>query len=199
VRSLIPVARSRADGLVLAPLLIVAALAAHAGAYVIAVPDARARAAALGRTGHAYLAWAPDVAGLAGLLLVVALALRAVAASHGARSGRIHPSVALVPAAGFLVQEALERLLLGGVSPSYLAERPVLIGIALQLLLGALAVAAGRLLVRSMERIGRRLRDRRRIRWPAPRGARPAVRPSFLRPQPLALKLAGRAPPSHSF
>lgn len=190
--------RRRADGLVLAPLLIVAALVAHAAAYLAAMPDATTRTAELARTGHGYLTWAPELAGVCGLLLVVALALRVLAAARGARGAAVHPLVALVPAGGFLVQETVERLVGGGIPPGFLTERPILIGVVLQLALGLVALGACRLLVGTMDRLGRRLR---RTAGPSRRVSLPIRRPlahDLLRPRPLALNLAGRAPPGLS-
>lgn len=185
----------RSDSFVLAPLLLVAALAAHAIAYVVAVPKGPSRAALLAGTGHGYLSWTPEIVGLAGLLLVVGLALRLVAAAAGARSRSVHPAAALVPLAGFVVQETLERLVSGGISPALATERPFLVGVVLQLLFGALALGASRLLVRSVERLGDRLAPRARFRRP---WSTPAPRPAhdLLRPSPLAFSSAGRAPPS---
>ena len=185
----------RSDGLVLAPLFVVASLAAHAAAYVAAEPDAGARAALLAESGHAYLNLTPAAAGLAAFLVVVALALRAVGAARGVASRAASPLLVLVPAAAFLVQETLERAAAGGVHSSFVTEPAFLVGVALQLLFGLVALALSRLLVRGAEHLGRLAACRGRSPAQALPGERRPTTVALVRPKPLPLRFAGRAPP----
>src|SRR5919202_1070816 len=130
----------RSNLLVLAPLFVLASLAAHAAAYVAAQPDAEERARLLAGTGHGYLAWTPGILGAAALALVLAVALRVVGAACGAGGRDARPLVILVPVAAFAVQETVERAAVGALSGSFFERRPFLLGLALQVLFGLVAL-----------------------------------------------------------
>lgn len=181
--------------LVLAPLFALASLAAHAIAYLIAEPDPTSRASLLARTGHGYLSWTPAAVGIAALVLVVAVALRVLAAARGSTSTDVHRLAFLVPVGGFAAQETLERLLYGGVSASLFTQHAFLVGVAFQVAFGLVALAVGGMLVRGAETVGRLV-----ARQEPPRTAAAGLvwRPGFQdRPAtpPVALRAAGRAPP----
>ena len=175
------------------PVAIAGCLAAHALAYLIAIPDPHDRATLLERTGHGYLAHLP-VLGAAGLSLVFAATLsHAVCGRVGAR-----PSpwlFALLPPLAFVLQEHLERVLAGGVLPLETALHPTfLIGLALQLPFALLAYALVAVVLRASEALvcllvrPPRLRTRLAVALP----------PSFTAPRPAAraFATAQRGPPA---
>jgi hypothetical protein len=186
----------RTTTLVLAPLLALAALAGHALAYMVAEPDSSTRASLLARTGHGYLAWAPTVAGFAALALVVALAVRVLAAVRGVTNSRVHPIAVLVPVVGFVVQETLERRLAGLGAGALVTERPFVLGLVLDLAFGVLAVAAGRLLLRGADSVGRYVSDIDPPRAPAPAVVGAAVVEDLPAPKYQPYLAVGRAPPA---
>ena len=134
-------------------------ISAHAVAYFIAFPHGHSRTVLLQSTGHR--SWG----------VVVALALGALVVSlarftlQAARRSLIPPletrslyvltarRLILLQASGFVLLEALERLLLGTGPAQVLAEPVVLIGVALQIL--SALVAAGFLvfLGRALDRL----------------------------------------------
>jgi hypothetical protein len=175
------------------PLAVAGSQVAHAAAYLFVVSDSHDRAHELAATGHAYLAYAPEVAGFLGAALVVAFAL-------GVRSDRLVRLRAwpfgLLPVLAFAVQEHVERLVHTGSFPATAALAPsFVVGVALQIPFGLIAYLAASLLLRAAARLGRVLRRR-----PPRLCARPAL---VLRPQtvvlpraPLALSGCGvRGPP----
>jgi hypothetical protein len=175
-----------------APLLALATLAGHQAGYRIAVPDASARADALAHDGHGYLAYLPLITGAFVALAVLALAARA---RGGGRSTLPISVAAALPPAGFVVQETLERVLLGahhaGVT-AMLGEPAFLVGLALQLPFALLALLLARRLQRLADTIAL---ARRRRSWPAVPGHRPVEEVFLLRPRPLALARSVRGPP----
>lgn len=203
------VVRRRLLWLLVAPLAAVASQAAHWAAYRLAVPDPAERAHALASTGHGYLAWLPLAGGIAGALVLAALALRAVAAARGGGpggAGRADAApvarwpFALVPLLAFAGQEHLERLLHdGGVPLHAYAERSFLIGLALQVPFGLAAWLLARVLLAAARELGLAVvaaRGARRTRRHASvPGRRPAHAPAAPRRSPLSLERAGRAPP----
>ena len=181
--------------LVLAPLFVLASLAAHAAAYLAAQPDAAERARLLAGSGHGYLAWTPGILGAAALALVLAVALRVIGAAYGLAGRDPRPLVVLVPVAAFAVQETVERAAAGALSGSFFDQRTFLLGLALQVLFGLVALVVARLLVRGADELGRLLVRRR-----PPRRAGGALLPASVvvetpHKRQLALRRAGRAPP----
>jgi hypothetical protein len=177
----------RTSGLVLAPLLVLATLAAHQLAYLGATAPAAG--------AHGYLSAAPGVAGVAVLALAVALGLRVVGASRGAAVRSPGAALGLVPVAGFLLQEVTERLVAGAaVGASLAGQRPILVGVAIQLLFGLAALRLCRVLVDGAELLGRLVAGPRRAAA-AVALARPAAPVALVAAAPLSRRLAGRAPP----
>ena len=175
------------------PVAIAGCLAAHALAYLIAVPDPHARATLLERTGHGYLAHLPVLAA-AGLSLALAATL-----SHAVR-GRVGARpcpwfFALLPPLAFVLQEHLERLLAGGALPLETALHPTfLIGLALQLPFALLAYALVAAVLRAAEALALLLVRPPRLRV----RAAAALPPAFTAPRPAtrALATAQRGPPA---
>jgi hypothetical protein len=204
--------RRRLLWLLIAPLAVTASQGAHWLAFRLAAPDAAARHHLLDETGHAYLAYAPVLAGVAAALVRAALGVRAAAAARGGSGGdgptgggptggNVRAAIArwpfaLVPLVTFAAQEHVERLLQDGAIPLHAyAERTFLLGLALQLPFGVAAYLLARLLLAAADTVGRLL------------GALP-VSPHSSAPQPahrppptaprrpaLSLNLAGRGPP----
>ena len=134
------------------------------------------------------------------VLLAAAILGRRVLASFRAEGPQPLPSwrLAALPALGFLFQEYAEQLVHDGRFAWLTALEPlVLIGVALQLALGLLAIWLVRTLLRAAEQLGSTLARRgpRSTRQPQ----RLRVRP-FHAPEPrlpvLASQQAGRAPPA---
>jgi len=148
-------ARRSLPWLLALPLMAAGSLLAHSLTYALVEPGGAARARLLQSTGHGYLAAAPVLlAGCAalGLAAIVAYAVRG-------RDGGTSPlpawPLALVPLAGFAVQEHLERLASGARLDAF--EPAFLIGLALQLPFSLAAVLVARRLARVAESIGRTL------------------------------------------
>ena len=195
--------RRRLLWLLVAPLGLGASQCAHWLAYRLVAPDAHERAQLLAETGHAYLAYAPALAGVAGALVLAALAGRASAAARGSDPGSHRRLAAwpfaLIPVVAFALQEHVERLAHDGAVPLHAyAERSFLIGLVLQLPFGAAAYLLARLLLAAAVRAGRLLAPPPRARTAmapalrarsvvhAPRAASPAE-PGFGRGPPRAL------------
>jgi len=161
------------------PVVVAGWLAAHIVAYMLAEPDAGARAGRLAESGHGYSEHLP-LAGL-GLLaaVVVGGALRALAAATGQRSRPPSPRLfALLPPVAFVVQEHLERLVHDGALPLATALEPAfLLGLLLQLPFALLARVVAGLLLQTVERLGRALL------------APPRTRATVMAPSPPALDL----------
>jgi hypothetical protein len=132
----------------------------HALGYALAVPDPQHRAAFLVDTGHAYLpslSWAAVVCGLAALIAGVAAGF--FHRGHAQADWRtVARSVVAMQAGAFVLVELIERLAagasLGTLSPSLL-----LIGVAVQLVVGL--IVAGLLV--GLRRVGASLRATVRI------------------------------------
>jgi hypothetical protein len=117
------------------PLAVASWLGAHCVAYALVSSASEHHLGAHAEHGHAWLGYSPAIA-IWALALVVAGLLLCVA--QGVRAGRpAHPPVrlfALLPPAGFAVQESLERLIATGSIPHDLVLEPTfLVGLALQL------------------------------------------------------------------
>jgi hypothetical protein len=179
-------------------------LAGHSLAYALVVPHDAHREQMLAETGHAYLAGAPHVVSCA---LTIALAGLVLAVYEGAR-GNAHARVpvwpvALLPPLGFAAQEYLERLIAMDAFPAAAALEPTfLVGIALQVPLGAAALLLANAVLAFGHAVGRR----------AAAGRAPRIRawnplpPIPARPDPVLARapvLAGcqgqRAPPPAAF
>ncbi len=170
--------------LVAIPLMLAGSQVAHVLAYRIVYPEASIRLHALIETGHGYMSLLPLVLGIAGAVVTLSLVASVLDAVRGRGVRTVPPwAFALLPIGGFAIQEYLERWLAWGFFPWYAAEQPTfLIGIALQLPVGALAYLAARFLLRSAKRLGRRL---------AP-GSPPRLRPA---PRPVLCPVAQPLPP----
>ena len=182
-----------------APLALVGSQLAHDAAYLGAEPDNDRRSHLLESTGHGYLA---EVAKPTALIAVAAcLAALAVYFHYVRRGGR--PArlgavpFAFVPVAAFLLQEHLERLLHTGSFPfMLLLERPILLGLLLQLPFALLAYALASVLLRATEALARALAGAWRVvslRGPASeRGPLAVLLP---RTRVRARGYTGRGPP----
>ncbi|HET7572152.1 MAG TPA: hypothetical protein VFJ77_05720 [Gaiellaceae bacterium] len=169
--------------LVAVPLMLAGSQAAHVLAYRLVYPESSVRLDSLVRTGHGYLSLLPFALALAGAVGLLSLAVSALDAARGRRGRPLPPwAFALLPLAGFAVQEHVERWLYSGVVPWHEFAAPTFLpGLLLQLPFGALAWLAARLLLRTAARIGRAL---------APAPPRPRLAPS-----PLAAPVAAALPP----
>lgn len=194
--------RPRLIWLVVAPLAAVASQCAHWLAYRLTEPDGHAREQLLAATGHGYLDLLPLAGGIAGALVLAALGVQATAAARGAvkQASVARWPFALVPPLAFVLQEHVERLVHDGAVPLHaFTEKTFVAGLALQVPFGVAAWLAARLLLGAARAVGaavgRTIRATRRARPAVPSrpGASPASR--MRRRSPLALELAGRAPP----
>jgi hypothetical protein len=134
------------------PLAVASWLGAHCLAYWLVSPGAEHHMGMHAEHGHAWLGYTPAFA-LWGLAVAVAGLVLCV--SEGLRGGRpSHPPVrlfALLPPAGFTLQEFVERLIGSGSIPYDLVVEPTfLLGLALQLPFALVAL----LLTRALYSIG---------------------------------------------
>lgn len=186
--------------LLTAPLLLAGLVGGHSLGYRLAVADPHERARALQESGHGYWAYVPPALALCLTLVLAALALRSYAAFRGRSRGPAPPwAFALLPPLAFVLQEHLERLLVGGEVWAVAAEPCFLLGLAVQLPLALAALLLARLLESAAEAAGRALAGR-----PAGPRARPPVRaplppaPSVARIRVAALAYGVRGPPCFS-
>lgn len=182
------------------PLIVVGSQIAHGLAYWWAYPIADIREAILAHTGHGYLSYAPVLLSFLAALELLVVVVLVWDSARGHRGRELPAWVFLwLPVVGFVVQEHLERLVTTGSFPWWAAEAPTFWrGLVLQLPLGLAAYALARLLRRAAEVVAAVI-VRRRDRATAPRLASLrtwAAPAALLRPAPLALCAAGRAPPS---
>jgi hypothetical protein len=195
----IAVMRRRVTWSLTVPVLIAAELFAHGLAYRIAEPNAAARAVLLQETGHGYMSYLDLALAVCLAAAAAALVRRTLGAWRGSPEGLLPPwRLALLTPLFFLLQEYTERLVHDGrVVPGTVLERPVLIGLALQVGAGLAAIRVARTLLRLAARAGRVLALATappRLRAPF----RPQLRADVAeRPRLLALagQAAGRAPP----
>lgn len=176
---------------------------AHVFAYQLVYPDAQVRWRALLSTGHGYFSYWPVVCGLVGAVVLVGFVAAGVDSARG-RGPRPLPAwaFALLPLAGYAVQEFTERWLAGSSFPWWMVLQPTFrVGLALQLPFALLAFLVSRFLLRVAEQVVRllgeverpqRLRELPRwfalLAWPprvailaggyAGRGPPPAVAPA---------------------
>ena len=191
--------------LVAIPLATASWLGAHCLAYWLVPPGAEHQMGMHAEHGHAWLGYGPALA-IWGLTVVVAgLVLCVSEGLRGHRSGR-PPALlfALLPSAGFVLQEHAERLIASGSIPGGLVVEPVfLVGLALQVpfavaallltrALYGLGFGAGHALATGTPTVGRPLRH-----GPPSLPLRPASA-TLVRPSVLALGHGQRAPPATS-
>jgi hypothetical protein len=185
----------------LAGAAVAGAVAGHALAYALAVPEPGQRLALLAVSGHAY--WSAAIAaaivlGLGSLGATLAghfrAGLRPGRRPTGEPLGRRAGCLALLQVTIYLVQELIERAAAGVPLGGPVHGRLLLTGVAVQLVVAAILAAGLAWAGRVAEVAGRALRRRRH--------ARPDARPVRTRrngwtrpPQLLAAGLGGRAPP----
>ena len=182
------------------PLIVVGSQVAHGLAYWWAYPVANVRDAILAHSGHGYLGYAPTVLGFLGGLELLVLLVLVWDGVRGSDHGRLPAWVFLwLPVVGFVLQEHLERFIVSGVFPWWEVEVPTFWrGLVLQVPLGLLAYVIARFLRRAADAVAAvivRRRDPLAAAAVVPRRTWPSSA-ALLRPAPLALGAAGRAPPS---
>jgi hypothetical protein len=125
----------RAAWLISLPLAVASWLGAHCFAYWLVSPGAEHQMGLHAEHGHAYLGYTPAIVVWGFALLVAGLVLCVGDGLHGRRP--FQPPLrlfALLPPAGFVAQEHLERLVGSGGIPHHLVTEPTfLVGLALQL------------------------------------------------------------------
>jgi hypothetical protein len=184
------------------PLVAASWLGAHCLSYWLVAPGAEEHMGLHAEHGHAWLGYTPALA-IWALTLVVAGGVLCV--GQGLRGRRPSgPGVrvfALLPAAGFVVQEHVERLIGTGSIPADLVAEPTfLVGLALQLPFALAALLLTRALYAIAFGLGRALADNSAI-GPALRYGPPLLRcrpvcPMLVSPSVLALGHGQRAPPA---
>jgi hypothetical protein len=177
--------RRRLAWLLTVPLMAGGLFAGHELAYeIVGAPSA----------GHGYFDYLPFVGAILLTLALAALVLHAVAAFRGERTVPSPPlAFALLPAAAFVLQEHLERLLYAGTVP--LLEPTFAVGLAVQLPFGLAALLLARLLQSLAQAVGTAFAAQDP---PARRHERPAPAPITVEPRRLdvlALGYGERAPP----
>ncbi len=174
----------RLTWLLTVPLMVGSLLAGHAVAYRLV--DASS-------AGHGYFDYVPLVGAVLLALALCALVLEAVAVLRGERRVSSPPlAFALLPVAAFVIQEHLERLLYSGTSP--LLEPAFLVGLAVQLPFGVVALLLARLLQSLARAVGLALA----LQEQPLHAERPALSPISVEPRRLdvlALGYGERAPP----
>ncbi len=186
--------------LVAVPLMLAGSQVAHVLAYRIVYPQASVRLRDLVETGHGYMSALPLALGVAGAVVALSLAASVVDAARGRGVRSLPPwAFALLPLAGFGLQEYIERWLAWGSFPWAAAFEPTfLIGIALQLPFGALAYCRG---ARSscappgVSGVVSRAFRRRGLASAALRLLVPAAQPLPPLPSLLSRRLGRRGPP----
>jgi hypothetical protein len=186
--------------LLVLPAIVVGSQVAHGVAYWWAYPQTSLRLAALARSGHGYLSYAPAVLGFLAAVQLVAFAAVVADRMRGRRARSLPPWVFLViPEVGFVFQEHLERFLNAGSFPWWTALEPSFWrGLVLQVPLGLAAYLAAALLLRTATAVADVVAARAEppavIRWTAAAARRPA---DVFAPRlaPLACLAADRAPP----
>jgi hypothetical protein len=185
----------------LAGAAVAGAVAGHALAYVLTVPETGPRLALLAATGHAY--WPAAIAAALVLGLVSLGATVTGRFRAGLRPGPARPAeplsrlavrLALLQIAIFLVQEVLERAAAGAPLATLLDARLLAAGMLVQILVAAVLATVLTLSGRAAQAAGRALRLRGRRRPATVRRPRPVVHAR--RSRLLAAGLGGRAPPA---
>jgi len=192
------IVRTRAGWLLTLPLLVASETAGHAVVVRFLDPHGE-RHTLLARTTEDYLGYLYAAAVICLLLGVAVLARRAAASFRGHDPWPL-PSwkLAGIPSVAFLAQEHLEAIFHNGGDWLVISEPVVLLGAALQLPFGLLALWLVRALLRVADGLGyalaRRAGRRARVR-PAPQLVH-GPQDGPLRLLGLARGLAERAPPS---
>jgi hypothetical protein len=152
-----PVGRPRAAWLTALGLLGVGWVTAHVLSYMLVVPAAE-RGRMLTETGHSYFRTA-DL-----LILCVTISLGGLALYVVGGTARRAPSpwiLALLPPAGFVVQEHAERLAVSGAFPAHLVAEPrFLLGLLLQIPFALAALVCARILLLAAGQLVRSLAGR---------------------------------------
>jgi hypothetical protein len=182
------------------PLAALGWLAGHTLAYALVVPHHEHREELLAETGHSYLSGAPHIVSCALTLVLAGLVLAAYEGVRGhARVRTPAWPVVLLPPLGFAAAEHLERLIEHNAFPTGAALEPTfIVGIALQLPLGAAALLVANAVLAFGHALGRRAFVVRALRLPAweplpPLPAHPE--PVLVRAPVLAGGHGQRAPP----
>jgi hypothetical protein len=194
--------RRRAVWVISLPLVMASWLGAHCLAYWLVSPGAEHRMGMHAEHGHAWFGYTPAIA-IWGLAIVVAgLVLCVSAGLRGQRPTR--PPVrlfALLPPAGFAVQEHAERIIASGSIPLDLVIEPTfLLGLALQLPFALTALLLTRALYAVGFGLGRVLSGQfilgqwLHLRPPTVLRRPPSV--TIVGPSVLALGHGQRAPPA---
>jgi hypothetical protein len=175
---------SRLTWLLTVPLMVGSLLAGHSVAYwLVDAPS----------TGHGYFHYVPLVGAVLLALALCGLVLEAVAVLRGERRVSSPPlAFALLPVAAFVIQEHLEGLLNSGTSP--LLQPAFLVGLAVQLPFGVVALLLARLLQSLARAVGLALA----LHQQPLHAERPALSPisvELRRLDVLALGYGERAPP----
>ena len=174
----------RLTWLLTVPLMVGSLLAGHAVAYrLVDAPMA----------GHGYFHYVPLVGAVLLALALCGLVLEAAAVLRGESRVSSPPlAFALLPVAAFVIQEHLERLLYSGTSP--VLEPAFLVGLAVQLPFGVVALLLARLLQSLARAVGLALAPHEQPLH----AERPALSPISVEPRRLdvlALGYGERAPP----
>ena len=166
------------------PLGAAGCLAGHAVGYGLAGTSRRDAQI------HGYLSYAPQFLGVCVAVVAIALVLRGL----GRLGGRpaTWPFALLSPLA-FLAQEVIERLV-GGLPAHAVLEPSVLVGLAAQLPLAALALLAARALLRVADEAARAIAPRPALAL-RPLSLEPVAPAAAILATPLAFDRLGRAPP----
>jgi hypothetical protein len=197
--------RRTAAWVIALPLAVASWLGAHCLAYSLVSPGAEQHMGMHAEHGHAWLGYTPALA-VWGLALVVAGVVLCV--GEGLRGRRpTRPPVqlfALLPTAGFVVQEHAERLIASGsIPPDLLVEPTFVLGLALQLPFAVAALLVTRALYALSFGLGRAMAcSTPAVGWPLRHGPpslslRPASA-TLVSPSVLALGHGQRAPPATS-
>jgi hypothetical protein len=197
---MVPMARRRFMWSLALPLAAIGWLAGHSLAYALVEPDHVHRLELLADTGHVYLSGAPHVIACALTLVLAGLVLAACEGMRDNARARIPVwPLALLPPLGFIVAEHLERWIAHNAFPTGAALEPTfVVGIVLQLPLGAAALLVANAILAFGNGLGRRAVALRALRppvWapPAPLVAPPE--PVLVRAPVLADGHGQRAPP----
>ena len=174
----------RLTWLLTVPLMVGSLLAGHTVAYrLVDAPS----------TGHGYFHYVPLVGAVLLALALCALVLEAVAVLRGEVRVASPPwAFALLPLGAFVIQEHLERLLYSGTSP--VLEPAFLVGLAVQLPFGVVALLLARVLQSLAHAVGLALA----LREPPLHAECPPLSPISVEPRRLdvlALGYGERAPP----
>ena len=194
--------RRMAAWVIALPLAAASWLGAHCMSYWLVSPGGEGHMGLHGEHGHAWLGYAPSLA-IWGLALVVAGLVLCVGQGLRGRRPSTPPVClfAVLPAAGFVVQEHIERLIGTGSIPADLVAEPTfLVGLALQLPFALAALLLTRALYAIAFGLGRmiacKLAPGRPVRQRPPSLFRLPVPATLARPSVLALGHGQRAPPA---